>query len=823
MLGHTIRNIYEGLQAAKVRKWLGYKFNQIVIWCKGHPYKSGSIALLLVAYYFCLPKPLFSDPVCMVLEDQQGGLLGARIAADGQWRFPNCESLPDKYVKSLLSFEDKRYYYHWGVDPISFVRAMGQNVKARKVVSGGSTITMQVIRMARKGKSRTLIEKLIEAILATRLEWSDSKKTILQLYASNAPYGGNVVGIDAASWRYFGKAPNLMSWAEAATLAVLPNSPSLIHFGRNRQALLDKRNRLLHKLWVEHQIDENTYQLSIEEPLPEQPHELPMLAPHLLERAYIEHFKNTATTNTRLKTTLDSKLQEQVNEILWNHHNTLKNNDINNISAVVIDVETNNVVAYVGNVIGSGAAHHEQVDCAKAPRSSGSILKPLLYALANQEGIIAPTSLISDIPVTLAGYKPVNYFETYDGAIAAKRALVRSLNVPMIRLVQQLGLEKFHYYLQKIGFSTINKSPDYYGLPLAIGGGEVNLCDITNAYAAMARTVNHFTQSDSRYFPNDFRAINYVQDKKYQRPNRLKWLRQAPILDAGACYLAFDAMQNVERPTSSGDWQQFMSSKRIAWKTGTSFGFRDAWAVGVNAKYAVGVWVGNADGEGRPELIGVSAAAPILMDIFGVLPSNDWFNPPYDDLMQLPLCSASGYRKGDYCASTDSVWVCKNATKLPSCPYHQLIHLDETGTFQVTDACATPSSMQHTAWFVLPPIEEFYYKNKNPNYIPPPPFKEGCNNSNDKDIPMQLIYPRYAAQIYVPIDLDGKLSRTVFQAAHRQADITIYWHLDNTYLTATKSFHNVALVPTIGKHTITLVDEKGNRIEQRFEIIGKKE
>lgn len=788
-------------------------------WIIANPQKSSVLGIALIIYIFCLPNQLFKDPLCMVLEDSQGNLLGARIASDGQWRFPTTENVPEKYAKALIEFEDKRFKYHWGIDPISFTRALFQNIKNQRVVSGGSTLTMQVIRMSRKGQGRTIIEKMIEAVLASRLEFRYNKKEIMALYASNAPFGGNVVGIDAASWRYFGKDPKLMSWAESATLAVLPNSPSLIHFGRNRQALIDKRNRLLNRLYEEGIIDKNTYELSTEEQLPEQPHDLPMLAPHLLEKAFAEQFANAKNANTRLRSTIDSKLQEQVTQIVWTHHNTLKNNGINNASAIVYEVETGNVLAYVGNVLGSGAENHEQVDCIKAPRSSGSIFKPILYALANQEGIIAPNSLLSDIPITLSGYKPVNYFETYDGAIPAKRALQRSLNVPMIRLVQEFGLEKFHFYLKKFGISSINRPPDYYGLPLALGGAETTLWDITNVYASMARTVNHFSESDSRYFNDDFRSPNYVFNKKYSRPMRLKWTSQAPNISAGAAYLAFEAMQNVERPTSSGDWQQFMSSKRIAWKTGTSFGFRDAWAVGVNPKYAVGVWVGNADGEGRPELIGVSAAAPILMDIFGVLPSNDWFTMPYDDLIQLPLCKASGFRCGDFCEK-DTTWVCKNATKLELCPYHKLLHLDASEQFQVTDACESPSLMQHRPWFVLPPIEEYYYKSKNPNYVSPPLFKEGCGAAEGEN-PMQLIYPRYHAQIYVPIDLDGQLSRTVFQAAHRNPETTIHWHLDNSYVGSTKSFHNLELIPTVGQHKIVLVDEKGNRVEQGFEVIGK--
>jgi penicillin-binding protein 1C len=795
--------------------------NKLFSYAKRNPKRSVLGVILLLAFIFCLPSPLFDDPTCMVLEDNQGNLLGARIAADGQWRFPMQTKVPEKYAKALVIFEDKRFYYHFGIDPISFARAFWQNLKNQRITSGGSTLSMQVIRMARKNPPRTILEKILEFVMATRLECSYHKKTILAYYASNAPFGGNVVGLDAASWRYYGKNPEFLTWAEAATLAVLPNSPALIHPGRNQQKLVEKRNRLLYRLYNNGDLDKNTYELSIEEPLPKEPQDLPNNTPHLLDRVFEKEFRGQKGSNTRLCTTIDAALQQKVTQILLQHHNLLKDNGIHNISAVVFEVETNNVLAYIGNVPGCGAENQEQVDCAKAPRSSGSIFKPILFALANQEGNITPRSLISDIPLTIGGYKPQNYYETYDGVITAKRALVRSLNVPYIRILQNYGVEKFHFQLKKLGLTTINHSATHYGLPLILGGAETSLWDITNLYAGFARTVNHFSKSDSRYFPNDFRTPNYNFLEQYERPNKLRWSRDAPTISAGACWLALDAMQNVERPTSSGNWEQFESGKRIAWKTGTSFGFRDAWAVGVNPKYAVGVWVGNADGEGRPELIGVQVAAPIMLDIFNSLPSNDWFSTPYDDLMQIPICRQSGYRCTELC-ERDTIWASKTAVKMPICPFHQTIHLDKTGQFQVSDACENPNNMQHLPWFVLPPVEEFYYKSKNPNYVSPPPYRADCGGNTDTKNPLQLIYPRYQAQIFVPIEMDGQLGKTVFQAAHRNSDAIIFWHLDNNYLTTTKTFHNVELSPSAGKHQIILIDDKGNRVEQTFEIVGKK-
>ena len=270
-----------------------------------------ALGLFLLWYAFCLPRPLFDTPTSMVLEDQNGQLLGARIAQDGQWRFPAADSLPEKFVQALLEFEDRRFYRHWGIDPKSIARAIVQNVKNREVVSGGSTISMQVLRMARGRKRRTIPQKLIEMVMATRLELGYSKDKILQTYATNAPFGGNVVGLETASWRYFGKKPQLLSWAEAAMLAVLPNSPALIHPSRNRQALLDKRNRLLHRLLVHGNIDSLSYELAQEEELPDKPLPLPRLAPHLLDRAYSELIATQQLKVARVTTSLDAFLQQK--------------------------------------------------------------------------------------------------------------------------------------------------------------------------------------------------------------------------------------------------------------------------------------------------------------------------------------------------------------------------------------------------------------------------------------------------------------------------------------------------------------------------------
>ena len=778
------------------------------------------ISILLVGFWFCLPNPLFNDPTSMVLEDREGNLLDARIAADGQWRFPYSDSVPEKYRACVVEFEDRNFYWHLGVNPFAFGRAIIQNVKNQRVVSGGSTITMQVIRLARKKDARTIWNKLKEVVMATRLELTHSKRKILAYYASNAPFGGNVVGLEAASWRYFGKSPKQLGWAEAATLAVLPNSPALIHPGRNRQALLNKRNRLLDRLILRGVLDKVTGELAKEEPLPEQPLMLPQAAPHLLDRAFKEQvFKKN--TLSRVRTTLDSYLQNQVNNILKIHHNQLISNGIHNMAAIVLDVETGKVVAYCGNVEGAGKEHGEDVDIITSLRSTGSILKPFLYAFAQQEGEIMPNSLLLDIPTEIGGYHPENFAETYDGVIPARRALARSLNIPYVRLLNQYGIEKFYYNLNKLGITTFKKSPEHYGLTMILGGGEGSLWEITNAYASMARTAKHWYTFQNKYDPQDWRSANYIFSENPKKSNVQNRSANPNVLTASASWLALDAMKEVERPDGEGNWELFQSSKTIAWKTGTSFGFRDAWACGVTPQYAVGIWVGNADGEGRPGLIGVEKAAPVLFDIYSTLATKgDWFEQPYDDMIKVEVCKKSGYRATELCEK-DTVWATKNSIKVKSCSYHQILHLDKSAKNQVTSECAEPQNMVHQAWFTLPPLIEYYYKPKHPEYISPPQYRADCKVADSKINPMQLIYPKTVTKIYVPIELDGKASSTIFRVAHRQPETAVFWHLDNEYIGTTKTFHQMALNPSVGKHKLTLVDENGNRLEQAFEIMQK--
>ncbi|MBR4739600.1 MAG: transglycosylase domain-containing protein, partial [Bacteroidales bacterium] len=357
-----------------------------------------------------------------VVESAEGELLGARIAADEQWRFPPCDTVPERFATALVQFEDRHFWWHPGVDPSALVRAVRDNLRSGHVVSGGSTITMQVIRLSRQ-KERNLWQKMIEAVLATRLELRYSKRQILALYASHAPFGGNVVGLEAASWRYFGRPAAELSWGEAATLAVLPNAPATLHLSRGRGELLVKRNRLLLRLLEHGDISADTYEAALEEPLPDAPLPLPSWAYH-----YVENCPKGVRTRTGIRLGLQKAVEAAVNR----RSDDLAREGIADMAAVVMDNATGEVVAYVGNASPSRSRPGVQVDIASSPRSTGSILKPFLYAAALQEGVILPRTLLPDIPVNLGGFAPQNFDRQYYGAVHANEALARSLNVPSV-------------------------------------------------------------------------------------------------------------------------------------------------------------------------------------------------------------------------------------------------------------------------------------------------------------------------------------------------------------------------------------------------------
>ncbi len=703
------------------------------------------LEVLFAGWLCCLPRDLFKGtPYATVVTDRGGELLGARIAADGQWRFPPCDTVPERYATALIQFEDRHFRWHPGVDPLALVRALWSNLRQGHVVSGGSTITMQVVRMSR-GKERTLWQKGAEAVLATRLEARLSKDEILALYASHAPFGGNVVGLDAAAWRYFGRPADELSWAESATLAVLPNAPSSIHPGKGRERLLEKRNRLLERLHKKGIIDTTTLEGALEEPLPDAPYPLPNLA-----RQYVA----AQPPGVETRTGIDIDLQRQVEDATSRWSDELALGGIADLAAVILDIRTGETIAYVGNASPQRTRAGSEVDIAAAPRSTGSILKPFLYCAALQDGTILPRTLLKDTPVNLNGFAPQNFDLQFHGAVPAAEALARSLNVPAVHLLRAYGAPRLLEILREAGLSTLDRSASDYGLSLILGGGEGTLSDITGAYAGMVRRYEGLPS-------------------------------ESPFKDRIALWYTFEALKEVNRPDEI-DWKLIRSVRKAAWKTGTSYGYRDAWAVGVTPDYAIGVWCGNADGHGVAGMTGAKTAGPVLFDLLNLLPpSADWFEEPLEGGVYLDVCPASGMLRSPDCPDSERILLPERATDSDICPYHK------GGSFQ------------------LPPAMEWYYKTYHPEYRVRP---------SGNDAPLDFLYPESGSILTLPRQLDGTVPGAVFQAVHRDPAAVLYWHLDQEYMGETHLIHQMRLSPPPGKHTVTVVDGDGNTVSVGFTV-----
>jgi len=765
---------------------------------------AGAIAFI-VTLLVPLPEAVFEDPQSSVLVAADGSLLGARIAPDGQWRFPSGPDVPERFATAITTYEDRRFRIHPGVDPVALARAAWLNTTEGEIVSGGSTLTMQVARMARGNRARTYGQKFVEIMWSLRLEIGMSKDEVLAMYAANAPFGGNVVGLEAAAWRYFGRGPADLSWAETAMLAVLPNSPALIHPGRNRERLQEKRDRLLMQLHERGVLDATEVRLAMLEPLPERPLPLPSLAPHLLETLA----SRAPADGRRFASTLDPTIQRNTTRVVAEQSRMLASMGIHNAAVVVVDNQTFDVLAYVGNsrwAVDDGAGF--AMDLVHRPRSTGSVLKPLLFARMLDAGELLPETLVPDVPSHFAGYMPENYDREFRGAVPARDALARSLNVPAVWMLRRHGVDKFYDFLANAGMSTLHRAPQEYGLTLILGGSEGTLWELTSMYANLAHTAEGGPAAQGG--PLQQPRVLTTDETDTERPVGVS---------VGSAWLTLDALKEVARPGVDAQWRLFEGAHEVAWKTGTSYGHRDAWAIGSTARYTVGVWVGNATGEGRPELTGVGSAAPLLFDVFNGLDRVDWGPRPDFALRAVSVCRNDGYLAVAGCETEEALGP-RDSHFEQSSPNHRVVHLTADGAWQVDARCADVASMSHPTWFSLPPGQDFYYRRSRSGYRPVPPEHPDCAGA-DAASSMDFLYPEAGGRVYIPVELGGKKGRVVFAVAHRRTDARLYWHLDDRFLGSTETFHEQALDIEAGRHTITVVDQWGERAGRSFEVLAR--
>ena len=572
----------------------------------------GAAAALFVASLFVLDSAIFplpldklNKPPSRFVYARDGRLLRCFISVDDYWRKPVAlEDISPLLIKSVLAREDRWFYYHPGVNVFSLFEALIDNIKAGEIVRGGSTITMQIARMI-EPKPRTVKSKLIEILRAMQLELHYSKSELLELYFNIAPYGGNIEGIGAASYFYFDKSPIELTAGQAALLTSIPNSPTYLRPDLNVDNCYHARARVLAYMLDGKIIDSLQYQAALLEKINPEKTSPPFKAPHLCRDLALEY-----PGQGEITTTIDSKIQQTCEAIVKHYQYALQTRAINNAAVIVIDNRSSEVLALIGSPDFFDNKHQGQINGATALRSPGSALKPFAYALALDEGIISPAIYLEDLPVYYSGYSPENYDDSYRGVVSAADALRMSLNVPAVNLCAQTGLDKFFKVLKSGGLSTLNGKYYDYGLPLVLGSCEVKLLELTNLYSALGRG-------------GIWRPYRLIKDDSRMAGDTL--------FSPEASYIIAEILSDVTRPDFPSSWEFSANLPKIAWKTGTSYGRRDAWSIGFNPHYTVGVWVGNFTGEPSPNLVGAESAAPILFDIFTTISSkteDGWFTRP---------------------------------------------------------------------------------------------------------------------------------------------------------------------------------------------------
>ncbi|MGM0501791.1 MAG: penicillin-binding protein 1C [Bacillota bacterium] len=751
-----------------------------------------------------LPTPLFPDDYSTIVVDQSGDYLRVFLNSEEQWIFPpSQEELPQKLKTAVINFEDKRFYSHWGVDPLAVARAMGQDLKAMKKVSGASTITMQVARLAEE-KERTMFNKLIEMGQALRLETQYSKEELLRFYLTHAPYGGNIVGYKAASLRYFGKEPSSLTWGQAALLAVLPNSPALINPHRGRERLKQKRNRLLAKLKEKRIIDQTTCQLAQAEGIPKGEISFDLAAPHLARKLKKEQEQNI------IKTTIDKELQLKVKGLVQNYMKKMKQHGVYNASVLVADTKTGAVKVYLGSNDYFDQQHGGKIDGVQMKRSSGSILKPFLYALAMDQGLIVADSKLKDIPTSYGAYSPYNANHQFKGVVTAQTALIDSLNAPAVALLDQYGIKNFYNFLEQAGVTTLFRTAEEYGLPLVLGGAEVKIWDIAALYRGLG---------NAGYFS----GLQVTAEEGTDIFAPVKQSQQ--LITKGSAYLTLDIIDDLKRPGQDYFWRNYTSQWRIAWKTGTSYGNRDAWAVGTAPDWTIAVWLGNFSGQENKELSGLNAAAPLFFEIFNSLEKDyyqKFFSRPSSSLEEIKVSAETAYRLPKKIVEQDLADVttairAKGAKPLRYSPYEEIVYSNQAQTKEVCSRCWNRDDVSKSLKVLYPPqVVQYLQELGNDKYISLP-HQESCPTVNSTN-PIEFIYPQDNSIIAIPRETDGEYQQLRFKIAHTGEQSKLFWYLDQKYLGCTKNKHQKSLLPTNGAHQLHVVDQEGYHREIKFYI-----
>ena len=721
-------------------------------------------------------EKIFEDRYSVSVLDNNGKIIGVYLNKDEQWHLKSTDKIPEKLKTAVMVFEDKNFYSHNGVDLSAVIRALKDNIfEGRR--TGASTITMQVVKMAQP-KERSYFNKYLEIVHAFKLEKYYKKDEILKMYLNNAPYGGNIVGYKTASYMYFRKSPEELTWSEAALLAVLPNSPGLMNVEKNREKLIEKRNFLLKKLYEKNFINEMQYEISLKEPVPDKRYSFPVLAPHLVRRLVNENKDKKI-----IKSTIDSEIQKKTEKAVKDYSEFLKLSGINNTAVLIINNKNYEVTAYAGSQDFYDFKNNGQVDGITAKRSPGSLLKPFLYAKVIDEGIAAPQSKIPDVPLYFSNFSPQNADKKYYGMVEMRDALIKSLNIPFVELLKDYGEDKFFYFLKDI-LNFEDRNPERYGLSLILGTKEFTMEEIGILYSGLANYGN-------------FKNLKYTKESTEE---------ERQLLTKGASYLTLTTMRELERP---GMEKFYREKNPVSWKTGTSHGRRDGWAAGITPEWTVVVWTGNFTGEGNPNLTGVYTGGNLLFNILKILPKTEKeFGMP-SDLKKIKVDKETGYRL-KYDVSYKEIFYPKDAKPLKVSPYYKKIFVNKNGEeIDSRDESFNEREEKYILVYPLEVVNYFVRENLDVSNI----FSEKTAKKTIK-----FIYPKNNLKIIVPKDFDGEKSLIVKIANIKNQEL--YWYVNKEYAGKSREKERSFNFKK-GKYEITVVSESGETAKINFQVAEK--
>lgn len=750
------------------------------------------LVMFLDLVVFPLPKEMLTRKPAHFIYSRDGQLLNCFSSSDHFWRKPvRLEEISPALIETVIAYEDKWFYYHPGVNPVSIISAAWSNIKEGKVVRGGSTITMQIARMM-EARPRTIGSKVIEICRSFQLEWHFSKDELLEYYFNLVPYGGNIEGVGAATYFYFEKEPLTLSLSEAAILTAIPPSPNNFRPDMNPETCRKRRDRVLNYLVHNNCIQKEEYTNAVEEEIPLRRFERPFYAPHLSQTLQSDY-----PENTELNTTIDFNKQLLCERLAHRHYLACKSKGINNLAVVVLDNTSGELLAAVGSPDFTDVANGGQINGTISLRSPGSALKPFAYALGFDKGLLTSSTMLEDIPVSYSGYSPENYDEEYHGLVSVHTALVQSLNVPAVNLCAQVGLKDYYTLLRNGGISSLNRKYYEYGLPLVLGACEVSLLELSNLYSTLGR--------QGEYLP-----VTILSESSKRASKR--------ILSAEACYLTTNILSNLGQPSLPSSWEFTKDVPTVAWKTGTSYGRKDAWAIGYNPDYTIGVWVGNFSAEGSPYLVGAETAAPLMLSIFHELTAGEeikWFEMP-PELETRTVCAVSGMLPTEHCQTTREELYIYGVSPASRCTVHKPVLVDTQTGCMLCPACSFGAhidtlvienwSVKLSSWLL-----------RQGQSTPLPKHNPACMALAQKEAPV-IHSPEKNGVYELRNSSPLEFQKLRFKASVSLTSSDIHWFLDDTWYATTKADEQLFYLPEKGKHTLLCMDDFGRSSEISFVV-----